>query len=65
MAGRGAEALAMLEQVRGRVHYPYATFACGEVALRTGAVEEARRQAQRALADSCEHNMRGWEAWAR
>jgi tetratricopeptide (TPR) repeat protein len=47
------------------VSYPYATFACGEVSLRTENVEEAQRQAQRALADACEHKMRGWEAWAR
>jgi tetratricopeptide (TPR) repeat protein len=65
LAGRGPEACAMLAQVQGRVSYPYATFACGEVALRTGNIEEARRQAQRALADACEHKMRGWEAWAR
>jgi tetratricopeptide (TPR) repeat protein len=65
LVGRAPEALAMLEQVRGRVPYPYATFACAEVALRTGDMEEAQRQAQRALTDACEHNMRGWEVWAR
>jgi tetratricopeptide (TPR) repeat protein len=65
MAGRGLDALTVLEQVRGRVQYPYATFACGEVYLRTGDVEAAYRLAQQALGDACHRKMRGWEAWAR
>ena len=65
MASRGPDARSVLAQVQGKVRYPYATFACGEVSLRTGNVEEAQRLAQRALLDAHEHKMRGWEAWAR
>jgi tetratricopeptide (TPR) repeat protein len=65
MAGRGPEARAVLVQVRGKVPYPYATFACGEVYLRTGEVKAAYQLAQGALADACHRKMRGWEAWTR
>jgi Flp pilus assembly protein TadD len=65
LAGRAQDARAVLEQVRGKTSSPSATFACGEVSLRTGAVEEAHQLAQRALADACHRKMRGWEAWVR
>jgi tetratricopeptide (TPR) repeat protein len=58
LAGRTADALAMLGQVEGNF------VVREEVYLRAGDVEEADRLAQRALTEARHRNMRGVEARA-
>jgi tetratricopeptide (TPR) repeat protein len=66
MAGRAADALAILEQLGELepLNLPIPLHG-GEVYLRIGWVEAAHRLAQQALGDACHRKMRGWEAWAR
>jgi tetratricopeptide (TPR) repeat protein len=64
LAGRAADALAVLEQVVGNTDRLILSLACGEAYLRTGCVEEAHRLVPRVLTETRYHKMRGQEAQA-
>jgi tetratricopeptide (TPR) repeat protein len=64
LAGRAADALAVLEQVVRKMDRPIRSLACGETYLRTGCVEEAHRLVARVLTETRYHKMRGQEAQA-
>jgi tetratricopeptide (TPR) repeat protein len=64
LAGRATDALAMLGQVGGNTDVPPLALICGEAYLHAGCVEEAHRLAQRGLAHTRHHKMRGSEARA-
>jgi tetratricopeptide (TPR) repeat protein len=64
LAGRAADALAVLEQVVGNPDRLILSLACGEAYLRTGCVEEAHRLVPRVLTETRDHKMRGQEAQA-
>ena len=67
LAGRAADALAVLRQLGGNMGSPpnpLNLLTCGEAYLLAGYVEEAHRLAERALAHAHERKMRGNEAWA-
>jgi tetratricopeptide (TPR) repeat protein len=64
LAGRAADALAVLEQVVGKTDRLILSLACGETYLRTGYVEEAHRLVARVLTETRDHKMRGREAQA-
>jgi predicted ATPase len=59
LAGRAADALAVLEQCEG------SAVVCGEAYLLVGYVEKAHRLAQRGLDSACHRKRRGEEAQAR
>jgi tetratricopeptide (TPR) repeat protein len=64
LAGRATDALAVLGQVGGNMSVPPLSLTCGEAYLHAGCVEEAHRLAQRGLAHTRHHKMRGSEARA-
>jgi tetratricopeptide (TPR) repeat protein len=64
LVGRATDALAVLGQVGGNTGVPTPSLICGEAYLHAGCVEEAHRLAQRGLAHTRHHKMRGSEARA-
>jgi class 3 adenylate cyclase len=64
LAGRAADALAVLGHVGEDLGSPPSPLVCGEAYLYTGRVEEAHRLAQRELTGARDHKTRGHEARA-
>jgi DNA-binding NtrC family response regulator/tetratricopeptide (TPR) repeat protein len=69
LAGRPAEAIPLLEEALAREHRhwlePFPSLALAEAYLRVGRIQDARQQADRALALAHQRGQRGHEAWIR